>query len=72
MNTSHLEHRLTELEIQIALQDELVQSLNNTIARMQRDLDLQQAQLRLLYERLQDKSDAGQTYSRSEETPPHY
>ena len=50
-----LEHRVTELEIQTALQEDLIGSLNDTIAKMQQALDLQQGQLRLLYQRMQDK-----------------
>ena len=50
-----LEHRITELEIQTALQEDLIGSLNDTIAKMQQALDLQQGQLRLLYQRMQDK-----------------
>lgn len=60
-----LEHRVTELEIQTALQEDLIGSLNDTIAKMQQALDLQQGQLRLLYQRMQP-------YSLRDEIPPHY
>ena len=42
-----LENRIIELEIRLALQDELVGSLNDTVAKMQNTLDLQQARKRL-------------------------
>ena len=45
---SDWEARIVELEIQAALQEDLIGSLNDTIAKMQHTLDLQQAQLRLL------------------------
>ncbi|EGZ51033.1 SlyX family protein [Neisseria wadsworthii] len=68
-----LENRVTELEIRQALQEDLLQSLSDTIARLQQTLDLQQAQLRLLYNRLQDKEqDDDASYSLSENIPPHY
>ena len=69
-----LEHRVTELEIQTALQEDLIGSLNNTIAKMQQALDLQQGQLRLLYQRIQDKVANGERepYSLRDEIPPHY
>ena len=69
-----LEHRITELEIQTALQEDLISSLNDTVAKMQQTLDLQQAQLRLLYQRMQDKGANGERepYSRRDEVPPHY
>lgn len=71
-----LEQRLTELEIQLALQEDLLASLNDTVAKMQQTLDLQQGQLRLLYQRIhQDRSsesgnDGG--YAPTDEVPPHY
>ena len=69
-----LEHRITELEIQTALQEDLTSSLNDTVAKMQQTLDLQQAQLRLLYQRMQDKGANGERepYSLRDEVPPHY
>ena len=69
-----LEHRITELEIQTALQEDLISSLNDTVAKMQQTLDLQQAQLRLLDQRMQDKGANGERepYSLRDEVPPHY
>ena len=69
-----LEHRVTELEIQTALQEDLIGSLNDTIAKMQQALDLQQGQLWLLYQRMQDKGANGERepYSLRDEIPPHY
>ncbi|MFP5073264.1 SlyX family protein [Neisseria sp. WLZKY-1] len=68
-----LEHRITELEIQTALQDDLITRLSDTIAQMRQTLDLQQSQLQLLYRRLQDKSSGeAEPYSLRDEIPPHY
>ena len=69
-----LEQRITELEIQTALQEGTIADLSDTIAKMRETLDLQQAQLRLLYRRMQDKSTDGgaETYSLRDEIPPHY
>lgn len=44
-----LEHRITELEIQSALQEDVIAGLNAMVAELRQTLDLQQAQLRLLY-----------------------
>ena len=68
-----LEHRVTELEIQTALQEDLIGCLND-IAKMQQALDLQQGQLRLLYQRMKDKGANGERepYSLRDEIPPHY
>lgn len=69
----NLENRITELEIQTALQADLIDSLNGTIAAMRQELDLQQAQLRLLYRRLNEKGEGGEDgESAANEVPPHY
>lgn len=69
-----LENRIVELEIQAALQDDLIASLSGTIAKMQQTLDLQQSQLRLLYQRTHDKAAGAdeEGYSLRDEIPPHY
>lgn len=74
MTQNDTEARLAELEIQVALQNDLFDSLNNTVARLQQALDLQQAQLRLLYGRLQEKdgSGANPAFNPAAEIPPHY
>ena len=68
-----LECRIVELEIQSALQEDVITGLNAMVAELRQTLDLQQAQLRLLYGKLQDKnSDAQVPYSLRDEIPPHY
>ena len=70
---AEMEQRIVELEIQAALQEELLQSLNDTVVRLQQTLDLQQAQLRLLYQRLPEKSQAADApLSAADDIPPHY
>ncbi|MDF7675314.1 SlyX family protein [Neisseriaceae bacterium ESL0693] len=65
--------RIEELEIQAVFQEELLQSLSDTVARLQQTLDLQQAQLRLLYQRLPDKNEQqGELFDPANEIPPHY
>ena len=69
----NLQQRIEELEIRDAFQEETIQSLSDTIARLQQTLDLQQAQLRLLYQRLPDKSDGNnEPFNPANEIPPHY
>lgn len=69
-----LEARIVELEIQVALQEDLIGTLSDTVANMQQALDLQQAQLRLLYQRQQDRNPGSDVdgYSAADEIPPHY
>lgn len=66
------EERLVELEIHLALQDELLHSLNDTVAKLNDTLALQQAQLRLLYQRSMDKGQDDKPYRLIDEIPPHY
>lgn len=68
-----LEQRITELEIQLALQDELLATLNDTVVKQAQALDLQQAQLRLLYQKIHHQGDNDSSaYTLAEEVPPHY
>ncbi|XXQ68483.1 SlyX family protein [Neisseriaceae bacterium B1] len=69
-----LENRVMELEIRLALQDELLASLNDTVAKQADLLDLQQAQLRVLYDKFQQgaQDGASKPYSLADEVPPHY
>ncbi|MHC6024417.1 SlyX family protein [Neisseria meningitidis] len=68
-----LERRIVELEIQSALQEDVIAGLNAMVAELRQTLDLQQAQLRLLYQKMQDRNpDAQEPYSLHDEIPPHY
>ncbi|HGG9283231.1 TPA: SlyX family protein [Neisseria meningitidis] len=68
-----LERRIVELEIQSALQEDVIAGLNAMVAELRQTLDLQQAQLRLLYQKMQDRNpDAQELYSLRDEIPPHY
>ena len=56
------------------MQDEMLISLSDTVAKMQNTLDLQQAQLRILYNKMQQQTENDHTkpYSLADEIPPHY
>lgn len=71
---NELENRIIELEIQLAMQDEMLISLSDTVAKMQDTLDLQQAQLRILYNKMQQQTENDHTkpHSLADEIPPHY
>ncbi|AVY94999.1 MULTISPECIES: SlyX family protein [Microvirgula] len=68
-----MESRLSELEVRIAFQDELLDALNLSVARQQQQIDQLQQQLRLLYQqmRTQSPSDAP-ARSLLDDVPPHY
>ncbi|WP_432722667.1 SlyX family protein [Jeongeupia wiesaeckerbachi] len=66
-----MEDRITELEIRLALQDDLLDELNRVVARQQQDLELLAQELR----RVQGQLRAGDPVSQASllnEIPPHY
>ena len=68
---SDAEERLAQLEIRLAYQEDLLATLNATVVELRAALDLQQGQLRLLWQQLQERGDASPR-SLAEEIPPHY
>ncbi|WP_037585624.1 SlyX family protein [Stenoxybacter acetivorans] len=72
MSNQHEHRRLEELEIRVAWQEDLLESLSDTVARLQETLSLQQAQLRLLYQRLPEKNEWANPARAEDEIPPHY
>lgn len=68
---SDAEERLAQLEIRLAYQEDLLTTLNAAVVELRAALDLQQGQLRLLWQQLQERGDASPR-SLAEEIPPHY
>ncbi len=64
--------RLDELESQLAFQDELIESLNTTVARQDREVLELRHQFSRLSERLKEIGDASPGAAPQDETPPHY
>ena len=64
--------RLTELEVKMSLTEDLVEELNHTVYRQQQQIDLLQAQLRLLYGQMQSVVQPAEPRNLREEIPPHY
>lgn len=67
-----MESRLNDLETKLAFQDDLLEALNLTVAEQQRQLDMQQQQIRLLYEQLRSLSPSNLAEAPVDERPPHY
>ncbi len=67
-----MESRITELEIKLALQEELMDALNLTVARQQQQIDLLQEQLRHLYRLQQAGNQPEEQRSLRDDIPPHY
>ncbi|MFP5381629.1 MAG: SlyX family protein [Gammaproteobacteria bacterium] len=66
-----MEDRLTELETKLAFAEDLLDTLNRTVARQQAQIDLLQEQLRLLHQQIKDVQPA-EARSLRDEIPPHY
>ncbi|GHD62219.1 SlyX family protein [Jeongeupia chitinilytica] len=65
-----MEDRITELEIRLALQDDLLDELNRVVARQQQDLELLAQALRQVQE--QQRSGPAAPRSLLDDIPPHY
>jgi len=62
--------RIDELESQVAFHDELIESLNSTVARQDQEILELKHQFTRLSERLKEMGEAGAVPQ--DETPPHY
>jgi SlyX protein len=63
--------RLTEVEAKLVFAEDQIDALNQTVTRQQAQLDSLQAQLRLLYQQMQNVA-PGDIHAPREEIPPHY
>ena len=67
-----LANRIDELESQLAFQDELIESLNTTVARQDGEILELKHRFSRLSERLKEIGDASPGAAPQDETPPHY
>jgi SlyX protein len=63
--------RLTELESKLAFAEDVIDTLNQTVARQQGQIDSLQAQLRLIYQQVQNLTPEDARTPR-DDIPPHY
>ncbi|MEI6146660.1 MAG: SlyX protein [Methylococcales bacterium] len=64
--------RIIELEIKVAYQEDLLQSLNNIVSQQQQQIDRITATCSLLNDRIKSLSTEGNAGENVDETPPHY
>lgn len=71
---SIIESRLDELESRLAFQDDLIESLNEIIARQDRELGRLELRVKALGEKLNDFAESAEMPGASpgHEVPPHY
>lgn len=67
-----MDPRLTNLEVKVAFQDDLLESLNQIVASQQRQLDLLQGEVRMLYEQIRTMQPTLSAMPVEEAPPPHY
>lgn len=67
-----MESRLTDLEIKVAFQEDLIETLNLAVARQQQQIDLLQAQFRALYQQMRASASHAAESNPQHEIPPHY
>lgn len=67
-----MDDRLTELEIKLAFQEDLLETLNVTVARQQQRIDQLQEQFRALYQQVQGGASTAADANPQHEIPPHY
>jgi SlyX protein len=63
--------RLAEIEAKLAFAEDLIDTLNQAVARQQTQIDSLQAQLRVVYQQMQAITPQDARSPR-EELPPHY
>ncbi len=67
-----MESRLTEIEIKLALTEDLVDTLNLTVHRQQEQIDALQRQLVQIYQQMQAAAPSAESRDLRDEIPPHY
>ena len=67
-----MESRLMEIEIKLALTEDLVDTLNLAVHRQQEQIDALQRQIRALAQQLQSSSPSAESRDLRDEIPPHY
>ncbi|NOV24996.1 SlyX protein [Cupriavidus necator] len=67
-----MDDRINELEIKLAFQEDLLDTLNSTVARQQQQIDLLQEQMRALYQQVRSAATTAAEADPQQEIPPHY
>lgn len=67
-----LENRITELEMKVAFQEQLLEELNQALVQQQFDMDRMQLQIRYMANKLKDFQPSNIASQAEETPPPHY
>lgn len=66
------EERITELEIKVAYQDELIDSLDSVVTRQQAQIGKLEETCKLLHDKIKSLSHSEPANNQLDEIPPHY
>jgi SlyX protein len=66
------DERLTEIEIKVSHQEDMLESLNQTVYQQQKKIDQLEAMVAALAKHLQQVREAGREIGPANEKPPHY
>ena len=66
------DERLMELEIKLAYQEDLLQTLNSIVTEQQKQIYRLEETCKLLYDRLKNLSSAAELEQSDHQPPPHY
>ncbi|GLP95775.1 SlyX family protein [Paraferrimonas sedimenticola] len=72
MDLEQMQQWLERLESRQAFQDELIESLNQTIIKLNDQVDRQQAQIEYLGKRVAAQAPSNLAHESEETPPPHY
>jgi len=67
-----MNERITELETQLAFQDDTINELNRAVTDQQNQINNLKAQVELLHKKLQSLSESVVLHDENEAPPPHY
>ncbi len=67
-----MNERITELETQLAFQDDTINELNRVITDQQTQIDKLKEQVELLYKKFKSLSESAEHHDENEPPPPHY
>lgn len=71
-DATDLRQQVTELETQVAFQEDTLQTLNDIVARQQLQIDKLEHEVRALLAQMQQLSDSMRSSPEEEAPPPHY
>lgn len=67
-----MDERITDLEIRLAYQDDLLETLNRVVAEQQQSISLMQMEIQHLYQKMKTLEPAAVRPLEDEPPPPHY